>query len=662
MNTPFGSWPSPLTAQELTRGVTGFADLQCAANALFLLESRPEEAGRNTLLMLNPEAPEKPGTELSPAPLNVRSRVHEYGGGAFLATEHTVFFVNFADQNIYLVDLEKIDPESVDSALEPTPPRQLTFSEIDRRYADLALAPGGSQLIAVCEQHSDANHEPENFLVCIDLQSGAEQNLHSDHDFYAAPRVCQSSGQLAFVAWDHPAMPWDTTVLYQARIDDRSLVEVRQIEGGSNESITQPGWLQDQRLLFASDRNGFWNLHVRPSPRETDAAHCLQTESAEYASPAWVFGQREWVQLASGAIAAARQVNGLGELGIYQQGANNSSWQRTSIDAGFTAYHALCCDQTSLYALADRMDGFASVIAIDLATQTTRVLRKAGDFILKDVSTPEPLAFKNREGLTTHAWLYMPVAQSANAQDISRTTTSEKPPLLVLSHGGPTSATSPALNPRIQYYTSRGWAVADVNYGGSSGYGRAYRERLRNNWGLVDVHDCEDTALALADDNRVDRSRLAIKGGSAGGYTTLAALTFGDVFAAGASHYGIGDLNALAAETHKFEARYVDGLIPADEWDKRSPINSVDQLSCPVIFFQGSDDAVVPPGQAQAMVAALKQKSLPVAYVEFAGEGHGFRQAKNIQHAAAAEYQFFCRVFGIESPDAQVALTIENME
>jgi len=303
------------------------------------------------------------------------------------------------------------------------------------------------------------------------------------------------------------------------------------------------------------------------------------------------------------------------------------------------------------------MDGFSSLIAVDTKTATTKVLRTAGEFALASPSLPEALAIKNRSGLTTHAWLYLP----KNSNETSGATPDERPPLLVLSHGGPTSSTSPALNPRIQYYTSRGWAVADVNYGGSTGYGRAYRERLRNNWGLIDVHDCEDVARSLAKSNRVDPNRMAIKGGSAGGYTTLAALTFGDVFAAGASHYGIGDLNALAAETHKFEARYVDGLIPKDQWNARSPINAVESLSCPVIFFQGSEDAVVPPGQAQAMVSALKAKGLPVAYVEFAGEGHGFRQAANIQHAAAAEYQFFCSVFGIECPDTPVDLDVENM-
>ena len=650
MNTAFGSWPSPLTTKELTRGVTGFAGLQSAAGKLFLLESRPEEAGRSSILMLNPEVAKDTGLELTPAPFNVRSRVHEYGGGSFLATQKAVYFVNFKDQNIYVIDLLNASEQNAQAA----PPRQLTETDTDRRYADLALDKTNQQLIAVCEQHSTNSHEPQNLLVCIDTTNGRESELHTGHDFYSSPRICPHSKEVAFVGWDHPNMPWDETVLYRAELKPGGLLNARQIEGAANESISQPSWLATGELLFVSDRSGFWNLHKFA----TSGSVNLCNDDAEYASPNWIFGLCEHTQLANGELAVVRQHGGLGELCVLKTNANNDA-ARESLDNTFAGYHALCSDDSHIYALADRMDGFACLIALDTKNTTTRVLRTAGEFALPNPSVPEALSVTNRSGLTTHAWLYLP--QNPNSRSNEGATADERPPLLVLSHGGPTSSTSPALNPRIQYYTSRGWAVADVNYGGSTGYGRAYRMRLRNHWGLVDVHDCEDIAKALADSGRVDRTRIAIKGGSAGGYTTLAALTFGDVFAAGASHYGIGDLNALAAETHKFEARYVDGLIPKEEWDSRSPINDVDSLSCPVIFFQGSEDAVVPPGQAQAMVAALKAKGLPVAYVEFAGEGHGFRQAKNIQHAAAAEYQFFCRVFGIECPDSAVELDVENL-
>ena len=651
MNTAYGSWPSPLTTQELTRGVTGFADLQSAASALFLLESRPEEAGRSSVVMLNPDRPDDPGIELSPAPFNVRSRVHEYGGGSFLAMQNALYFVNFADQNIYVVDLDLTQKNNP----QPAPPRQLTQGDAKRRYADLALDETHQQLLAVCEQHHlgdpAGDQEPQNLLVSIDLASGKETELHTGHDFYAAPRICPRNEQIVFVAWDHPNMPWDETVLYRAKLKQGQLADATKIEGAQDESISQPGWLENGELVFASDRTGFWNLHRYDASGSTN----MCSDNAEYVSPNWIFGIREHTQLANGDLAVVRQHEGLSELRVLKAKTDSSA----SINKAFAGYHALCSDGKQLYALADRMLGFSCLICINTADATTKVLRTAGKFALPNPSLPEALAIKNRSGLTTHAWLYLP--KNANSSSNSGATDNERPPLLVLSHGGPTSSTSPALNPRIQYYTSRGWAVVDVNYGGSTGYGRAYRERLRDNWGLIDMHDCEDVATALADSDRVDRDRMAIKGGSAGGYTTLTALTFGDVFSAGASHYGIGDLNALAAETHKFEARYVDGLIPKQQWESRSPINSVESLSCPVIFFQGSEDAVVPPGQAQAMVAALKAKGLPVAYVEFAGEGHGFRQAANIQHAAAAEYQFFCRVFGIECPDSPVNLEIENL-
>ena len=651
-NLAYGSWKSPLGTEELTRGVTGFADLQYAANALFLLESRPEEAGRSTLIMLDPNIPDDIGIELTPAPLNVRSRVHEYGGGAFLATDSSVYFVNFSDQNIFVVDLEMVSGN-----VTPSPPRQLTQTDSNRRYADFALDAHNKQLVAVCEQHLTPGSEPKNSLVSIALSDASEHELHATHDFYAAPRLNPQDQQLAFVGWDHPHMPWDESKLYRASLTAGLLKNTQPIEGASDESITQPVWLNNGDLMFTSDRSGFWNLHVHAVPN----ALPLCPDEAEYASPAWVFGIRESLQLANGDLAAIRQQQGLGELSLLSAGQDplEHNHQLTKFNTDFAGYHALCASASHLFTLADSRIGFATLIAIRISDGQVTKLRSAGNFALARVSIPEAIEITNRRNEETHAWLYLPThphtGSNAGASD------EERPPLLVLSHGGPTSQTSPALNPRIQYYTSRGWAVADVNYGGSTGYGRAYRERLRNQWGLVDVHDCEDIALALAQSDRVDPSRMAIKGGSAGGYTTLAALTFGNVFAAGASHYGIGDLTALAQETHKFEARYIDGLIPKNEWHSRSPINSVDDLSCPVIFFQGSDDAVVPPGQAQAMVAALKAKSLPVAYVEFAGEGHGFRGAKNIQHAAAAEYQFFCKVFGITPGDPPIELQIDNL-
>ncbi len=653
----FGSWKSPLDAQALTRGVKGFADLQVAAGMLFLLESRPEEAGRSTLLMLDPTQPDATPVELTPAPLNVRSRVHEYGGGSFIATPTQVIFVNFADQNIYRVALAQGE-----KSIEPGPPAALTNSDADTRFADFAVTPDEQTLIMVCEQHSEHAHEPQNLLTQLSLTATSADNsfsvVHEGHDFYAAPRISPDGSELAFIVWDHPNMPWDETELLRTTLSTGATVRVA---GGNNTSVTQPNWYPThaERLGFIADNNGFWNLYTT----QADATTSLHADKAEYASPAWVFGQREWLVLADESVVCVRQHHSGSSLCLLAPGATG---EPEVLNDAYAGYSALCVHNDRLWCIAEKTDGFACLLGVDLAAATGsitgRELRQAGELNLAAVSAPEALSIKNRNGETTYAWFYPPLNLANDSEQAANTDqTTQRPPLLVLSHGGPTSACSPALNLRIQYYTSRGWAVADVNYAGSTGFGRAYRERLRDQWGIADVADCEDVATQLAAAGRVDPKRMAIKGGSAGGYTTLAALTFGDVFAAGASHYGIGDLNALASDTHKFEARYVDGLVPKTEWDARSPINSVDSLACPVIFFQGADDAVVPPNQAQAMVAALRKKDLPVAYIEFPGEGHGFRQAKNIQHAVRAEYQFFCTIFAIDCPDAPIDLTIENL-
>lgn len=659
MNAPFGSWSSPLDTSALTRGVTGFADLQSAAGMLFLLESRPEEAGRSTLLMIDPAKPAATPVELTPPPLNVRSRVHEYGGGAFVATSSQVIFVNFTDQNIYRVTLHKRA-----DGLDASPPIALTSSSADTRFADFAVTPDEQTLIMVCEQHSANSHEPQNLLASIALAESAVERpltvLHEGHDFYAAPRISPDGSELAFVVWDHPNMPWDETQLLRTPLSNIAPIRVA---GGKQISVTQPHWYPEPNnpLGFVADNNGYWNLYKQDTAGKSNP-QCRHPDAAEYASPAWVFGQRESIVLADQSIVCVRQHHTGSSLCLLAP--NNT--KPVVLNNAFAGYTALCAHNQTLWCIADRVDGFACVLEIDLTSvagkhaTASRTLRHAGDLTLPAVSVPEPISVKNRNGATTYAWFYPPLRLNSKTTTDAQHT-DEKPPLLVLSHGGPTSSCSPALNLRIQYYTSRGWAVADVNYAGSTGFGRSYRERLRGQWGVADVADCEDVASQLAADGRVDPKRMAIKGGSAGGYTTLAALTFGDVFAAGASHYGIGDLNALASDTHKFEARYVDGLVPKAEWDARSPINSVDSLSCPVIFFQGADDAVVPPNQAQAMVAALRTKGLPVAYIEFPGEGHGFRQAKNIQHAVSAEYQFFCTIFGISCPDAAIDLTIENL-
>lgn len=642
---PYGAWPAPLHPADLTRGIKGFSELRCVEGALYYLESRPEELGRTVLMQLA----EGRATELTPAPFNVRSRVHEYGGGAYLAQGQFVWFVNFADQNIYQIDLA--DPGVA-------APRALTQGDASMRFSDFACVADGSRLFAVAEQHTAGQAEPDNLLVQIDTATGALTTVHSGHDFYAAPRVAPDGSAMAFIVWDHPHMPWDGTQLLSASLTDSGLGAVTVVAGGAAESVLEPHWTPHAALGFASDRSNYWNIYRS----DASGQWCVHADDAEYAAPPWVFGMQHCVALDEQISVAVRNADGVQQLCLLD--ARSAS--RTELNSDYLAYHSLSVDEAAVadravYCIADRAAGFPVLLRVPLSGAPAQVLALAAELPLAaaDVAVAEPLEIRNRAGNSTYAYYYAPRNSAVSAP------AAERPPLLVLSHGGPTSACSPALNLRIQYYTTRGWAVVDVNYTGSTGYGRRYRDGLRSLWGVADVEDCEDVALHLARQGLADGQRLAIKGGSAGGYTTLAALTFGNTFRAGASHYGIGDLQALAAETHKFEARYIDALVPADAMSARSPLNRVDDLSCPVIFFQGADDRVVPPNQAQQMVAALRRKGLPVAYVEFAGEGHGFRQAANIQYAAAAEYQFFCTVFAIEAADQppeleQTPLKIEN--
>ncbi|MEM7219105.1 MAG: prolyl oligopeptidase family serine peptidase [Pseudomonadota bacterium] len=632
---PYGSWPSDLTAAALTQGVKDFVDLQAVGDALIYLESRPEEGGRCTLVLYS----ERGGRELTPAPYNVRSRAHEYGGGAFRATDRGLFFVNFEDQNLYRLDWRD----------EGAQPVSLTEGDASQRFADMDVAADGTLLAAVCERHTDDG--VVNELIAIDLNDHSQSTLHCGHDFYAAPRFAPDAsadgGALAFIFWDHPNMPWDGTELHVLNPADPATPS-RRVAGGLNEAVVQPFWNSAGDLHFASDRSGFWNLYRWDGAAERR----LFEDDAEYASPPWVFGMQDCIAAGDGQLIAVRSAVDGTTLELIKAG------DRQTLCSDFAGYGGLSMIGGVVHFIAGRRDGFPALVALDLATRDKRVLAQAGElpFDGARLSIATPMSLNNRHGQQIYANVYLP-------QTEGRTTDAGSlPPLLVLSHGGPTASSGTSLSLRIQYYTTRGWAVADVNYRGSTGFGRAYRDALKDQWGIADVEDCEDVARALSDQGLVDPQRLAIRGGSAGGYTTLAALTFGSTFQAGASHYGIGDISALAADTHKFEARYIDNLIPQDEWAARSPINSVDRLSCPVIFFQGTEDRVVPPNQAEAMVRALQAKSLPVAHVLFEGEGHGFRQAPNIQRAAAAEYQFFCAVFGIECPDPPVELVIDNAE
>ncbi len=640
---PFGGWPSPLSARDIAAGVIGLQELREHDGALYWLESRPSEQGRTVLMVREADGSCR---ELTPAPYNVRSRVHEYGGAAYLPCAGGIFFVNFSDQRVYRIDAGQIVP--------------VTDNTAERRFADFCWDSRHQRLIAVTEQHQP-DQEPVNRLQALTLPADGGlatlTTLHEGHDFYAAPRLTPGGDRLAFLCWDHPNMPWDGSQLLQAAVNESgALGNATVIAGGATESVLQPEWQSDSALLFLSDANGYWNLHRY----DASGVFCVLQDGADYGAPPWLLGMRHYAVVGPRHVLASRDGDG-SELVLIDTESGfatplSNGAEATSHGSLVKWGNSVCC-----------IDGYAAklpaIVSYPLDGSMATTLRTAGPPPLDSVmvSTAQKLRFPTRDRSTAFANFYLPCNPQCMPPAGSR------PPLLVISHGGPTAAAATGLNLRIKYYTTRGWAVVDVDYRGSSGYGREYRNALNGKWGIVDVSDCEDAVRYLAEQGHIDAERVAICGGSAGGYTTLAALTLPTTtrraFQAGASHYGIGDLRALARDTHKFESRYLHTVIGDDETalETRSPISHVDQLRCPVIFFQGSDDRVVPPNQSQSMVAALKEKGIPVAYLEFPGEGHGFRQADNIVRALEAEYQFFCRVFAIEPADPPITLEIDNL-
>lgn len=634
---PYGSWPSPISPETLVAGVVSLSGLHTDGHRLYWLEGRPEEGGRTVLVAWEDGVTR----DLTPPPFNVRSRVHEYGGGACATTDEGVFFVNFADQDLYRV--------GADGEIG-----QITDSGADERFADFVLDGPRRRLVTVVERHHP-DREPDNFIGAVDLASGELTPLAEGHDFYASPRLSPDGRRLAFVAWDHPNMPWDGTVLYLADLaEDGRLSHVHTIAGGAAESVQQPLWQTNDALLFMSDANGFWNLYRF----DESGIYCVLEDGAEYAGPPWMFDPRSMTTVDADHVLLRRQGDGGEEL-VLVNTRTSLGTPLTDDMAHWLSYSSPVMLNGDLHFIGSFADRTPSIEQMTLRSGETRTLRKAGgpDIDPSYLSRPEAVRFPTRDGGSAHGYFYPP------ANGGCRAPADERPPLLVLSHGGPTAATDASLSLNIQFYTSRGWAVLDVNYRGSTGYGRDYRNALAGRWGILDVTDCEDGVRHLVSAGRVDAERIAIKGGSAGGYTTLAALTSTATFRAGASHYGIGDLTALAADTHKFESRYLDGLL-GDESAliERSPIHHLERFNCPVIFFQGSDDRVVPPNQSQAMAQALRSRGIPVAYLEFPGEGHGFRDARNIIRTIQAEFAFFSKVFHITPADDLPELDIDNQE
>jgi dipeptidyl aminopeptidase/acylaminoacyl peptidase len=635
---PYGTWSSVFSADLITSEVVVYGGLSSTLNRLFWLETRPSEGGRSVLVS-RAETEGAEVIELTPAPYNVRTRVHEYGGGAYLATDDWVYFVNFTDQDLYRLHLGG-------GAIE-----RVTETGPTERYADFALDAERQRLLCVCERHR--SEDVENSIAAVDVVSGAVAHLVQGHDFYASPRVSPDTKRLCFLAWNHPNMPWDGTELFTARLD-ATLSEITLVAGGVAESIVQPEWLSNDRLGYVSDIDGWWNLYSFDS----SGIYCIHPDTAEFAQPAWGLAMRGYAPLGPKHLACRRIEDGNSELSILDM----DNGMLAPVTSAWTEFDAMTANRGQLSFIGGRADRLSAVVRVDLTSGEETVLAGGGNLGVdaERFANPSAIIFPTRDGNSAHALYYPPTNLEFDAP------AHDRPPVLVTTHGGPTAAADTRVNLRAQYYASRGWAVVDVNYRGSSGFGRAYRDRLKGNWGELDVSDCEDVVTHLRNRGAIDPNRVAIRGGSAGGFTTLAALTTSDLFTAGASHYGIGDLEALARDTHKFESRYIDGLIgPYPEasatYQARSPVHHVDRLNCPVVFFQGLEDPIVPPNQAEAMVAALDAKGLPVAYVAFAGEHHGFRVAENIRRAIEAEYLFFSRVFGFEPADIIPPLDINNL-
>lgn len=639
---PFGSWKSPITADSIVADSIGLSSIVLDGTDIYWLESRPQEAGRSVIVRRSPDGRT---TDITPPQYNVRNRVHEYGGAAYTVVDRQVYFSNLSDNCLYAQDLNSEHPERV---------RQLTHDQ-KKRYADLTVDVDRQRLICVQEEHDSADFEPLNTIVSINLSQPEElEVLAGGCDFYAAPQLSPDGNKLAWLSWNHPNLPWDGTNLQVANIVNGYLSAPALIAGGAHEAIFQPQWATNDTLYFVSDRTGWGNLYCWHDGTVT--AVCPL--EAEFSLPQWVFGMSTYALMGKHRIVCTYSQLGVWHLALI----NTLSGHLTHLNIPYTNISDVCASGSSVYCCAASATQTTEIIAIDLLLEFRTVLQRSNNLDIdpRYLSLPHAIEFPTTGGTTAYAFYYPPTNPDYEPL------LGEKPPLLVKSHGGPTAATSNQLSLKTQYWTSRGFAVVDVNYGGSTGYGKAYQHRLDGKWGIVDVDDCTNAALYLVKQGLVDKDRLAISGGSAGGYTTLAALTFGNTFKAGASYYGVSDLAALAKDTHKFESRYLDRLVApypaqADIYEARSPLYFTDRLSCPIIFFQGLEDKVVPPNQAEMMVAALKEKGIPVAYVTFPEEQHGFRQAANIKRALTGEFYFYAQIFGFRTTESIEPIEIHRI-
>ena len=631
---PGGSWASPITFESLVEGAVNPLDLKVHDGRLYWLESRPADGGRIVAMTLEGSGPRP----LTAAPYNVRTRVHEYGGAAYVVAGEVLYFSNFADQRLHAL--------APGGTPEPLTPEGF-------RYADAAALPGGG-LVAVREDHTDPAHVRNAIVRLTGAAGDPGQVLFGDSDFVAYPRPSPGGRRLAFVAWDHPNMPWDTTSLYVGELADGSLAGLQRIAGEDEESVVDPKWSADGALYFISDRTGFWNLYCW----DGQAVRAVLARDAEFAGPLWVFGQSNYALMPDGRVLAACSGEGRDELVLIEQDGRTRRIETPFVACG--ALHPL--DDRRVAMLAAFSAQSPAVVTVDVESGETRIVRRPSPAKVDaaSISVAQAISFPSADGRTAHALYYPPKSGAFELPP------DQPPPLIVQAHGGPTGQAGAGFSLSNQFWTSRGFALVDVDYGGSSGYGRAYRQALNGQWGVVDVQDVIAAAEHLVGTGRADPKRIAIHGGSAGGFTVLAALAGSEVFSAGGDFYGVSDLEALARDTHKFESRYLDTLIgPYPEakalYEARSPINHLDRFRTPLIIFQGSEDPVVPPNQAILILEALRRRQTPVAYLEFAGEVHGFRKSETIIASKQAELYFFGRVLGFTPADDLPEIPIENL-
>jgi len=632
ITAPYGNWNSAISAELIVSDSVSLDEVKLSSKCIYYIERRPQENGRCVIV----KATNNTSTDMLPAPYSARTRVHEYGGGSYCIYNQRVFFSNDSDQDIYCIENSQIT--------------RITSSK-NKRFADFSYDKKNHRVIAICETH-DAGHVT-NSIVSINVSTGEITIIEQGSDFYASPRLNAAANQLCWQSWNHPNMPWDGNQLWLADINSKgNTTNKKHIAGGEDVSVFQPQWSPDDILYFISDANGWWHLYRYLDTETTNNIEQLSDGEKEFGLPQWVFAQSSYAFIDNTHIICCYRTQGQSTLAVL---SIDKPTILTTIDTQWQEFDCIAAMNNKICFIAASNSCFPQLVSATFNHKqpthlSCSIIKTSCQLAISEqhYSKAQNITFTNRHQQTVHANYYPPLNPDYESNNNSA------PPLIVISHGGPTGQTGTALDAKKQFWTSRGFALLDVNYSGSTGYGRGYRLRLNNQWGKLDVEDCCDAALFAVARGLADKNKLIIRGSSAGGYTVLSALTFEDVFSAGASYYGISELSSLASDTHKFESRYLDRLIgPYPEskalYDQRSSINHTEQLNCPVIFFQGLEDEVVPKQQAEKMFDALDQKGLPVAAQYYEGEQHGFRKAETIIQSLENELGFYQLVFNLKA-------------